>query len=52
MALLNAPVNGYVERETSLALLELKGGTFKGSLCLPLKSGVFVALLCALVRGM
>ena len=32
---------GYVERETSLALLEREAVTFQGSLCLPLKSAGF-----------
>ena len=43
---------GFVERGTSLASLEREGGTLKGSLCSPLKSGGFLALLCAPVRGM
>ena len=43
---------GYVERETSLASLKREEGTFQGSLCSPLKSGGFLALLCARVRGM
>ena len=33
---------GYVEKETSLALLELESGTFQGSLSSPLKSGGFL----------
>ena len=42
---------GYIEREISLPSLERKGGTFQGSLCPPLKSGVFLALLNAPVRA-
>ena len=41
MALLGAPVRGYVVWETSLALLEREGVAFQGLLCSPLKSGSF-----------
>ena len=49
MALLNAPVRGYVERETSLSLLEREGALYTARLS---KVVVLVALLNALVRGM
>ena len=42
---------GYVERETSLALLELEGGTFQGSLCSPLKSGGFCGTFVSTSKG-
>ena len=37
---------GYVERETSLALLKKEGVTFLALLCLPLKSGGFLWHFC------
>ena len=42
---------GYVERETSLALLEREESTFQGSLCSPLKSGVFFCTFVCTGKG-
>ena len=42
---------GYVERGTSLASLEREKGTFRGSLCSPLKSGGFLGTFVCTSRG-
>ena len=42
---------GYVERGTSLALLEREEGTLQGSLCSPLKSGVFFGTFVCTGKG-
>ena len=43
---------GYVERELLLLRLKERGVLIQDSLCSPLKSGGFLARLCAPVRGM